>query len=84
MKLNGRDITVDTIVAVKRDLLAAVASGDTVVDFEGAGRIDSTAVSLLLSLLRRCDAIRIEHAPDDLRTLVRLYGVHELFAGRGL
>lgn len=84
MNLNGRDVTVDTVVSVKREALDAFCAGDRTVDFDGVGRLDSSAVSLLLALLRRYPELRVEHAPEDLRTLARLYGVHELLAGNGL
>ena len=91
MNLNGRDVTVDTVVAVKREALDAFRAGDRTVNFDAVGRLDSSAVSLLLALLRRYPELRIrypelriENAPEDLRTLARLYGVHELFAGNGL
>ena len=83
MNLNGRDVTVDTVVSVKREALDAFRAGDRTVDFDGVGRLDSSAVSLL-PLLRRYPELRVEHAPEDLRTLARLYGVHELLAGNGL
>ena len=84
MNLNGRDVTVDTVVSVKREALDAFRAGDRTVDFDRVGRLDSSAVSLLLALLRRYPELRVEHAPEDLRTLARLYGVHELLAGNGL
>lgn len=84
MNLNGRDVTVDTVVAVKREALDAFRAGDRTVNFDAVGRLDSSAVSLLLALLRRYPELRIENAPEDLRTLARLYGVHELFADNGL
>ena len=84
MNLNGRDVTVDTVVSVKREALDAFRAGDHTVDFDGVGRLDSSSVSLLLALLRRYPELRVEHAPEDLRTLARLYGVHELLAGNGL
>ena len=84
MNLNGRDVTVDTVVAVKREALDAFRAGDRTVNFDAVGRLDSSAVSLLLALLRRYPELRIENAPEDLRTLAHLYGVHELFAGNGL
>ena len=84
MNLNGRDVTVDTVVSVKREALDAFRAGDRTVDVDGVGRRDSSAVSLLLALLRRYPELRVEHAPEDLRTLARLYGVHELLAGNGL
>ena len=84
MNLNGRDVTVDTVVSVKREALDAFRAGDRTVNFDAVGRLDSSAVSLLLALLRRYPELRVEHAPEDLRTLARLYGVHELLAGNGL
>ena len=84
MNLNGRDVTVDTVVSVKREAFDAFRAGDRTVNFDGVGRLDSSAVSLLLALLRRYPELRVEHAPEDLRTRARLYGVNELFAGSGL
>lgn len=84
MNLNGRDVTVDTVVSIKREAFDAFRAGDRTVNFDGVGRLDSSAVSLLLALLRRYPELRVEHAPEDLRTLARLYGVNELFAGSGL
>lgn len=84
MNLNGRDVTVDTVVSVKREAFDAFRAGDRTVNFDGVGRLDSSAVSLLLALLRRYPELRVEHAPEDLRTLALLYGVNELFAGSGL
>ena len=84
MNLNGRDVTVATVVSVKREAFDAIRAGDRTVNFDGVGRLDSSAVSLLLALLRRYPELRVEHAPEDLRTLARLYGVNELFAGSGL
>lgn len=84
MNLNGRDVTVDTVVSVKREAFDAFRAGDRTVNFDGVGRLDSSAVSLLLALLRRYPELRVEHALEDLRTLARLYGVNELFAGSGL
>lgn len=84
MNLNGRDVTVDTVVSVKREAFDAFRAGDRTVNFDGVGRLDSSAVSLLLALLRQYPELRVEHAPEDLRTLARLYGVNELFAGSGL
>ena len=77
-------MTVDTVVSVKREAFDAIRAGDRTVNFDGVGRLDSSAVSLLLALLRRYPELRVEHAPEDLRTLARLYGVNELFAGSGL
>lgn len=84
MKLDGRDVTIDTVVDVKREALEAFRMGDRTIDFSGVGRLDSTVVALLLALLRCHETFRIEHPTEDLRTLVRLYGVADLFADSGL
>lgn len=43
--------------------------------------VDSAAVSLLLNLKRRHGAnLTVSHTPDNLRSLIHLYGLDELLA----
>ncbi len=72
--------------AVKKELLAAQASGDFTVDLSNVKRADSAALSALLSARRKADAsgkdLAIEGVPADLKTLARLYGVEALLGLR--
>ena len=56
--------------------------GDRVVDFSRLGKVDSSAVSLMLVWLREAQrnkvALRFIHVPDNLMSLAKLYGVAEL------
>ncbi|MFN3594811.1 MAG: lipid asymmetry maintenance protein MlaB [Thiobacillaceae bacterium] len=60
----------------------AITQGVTEVDFAGAGKVDSSALSLMLAWRRRAHAVgrRLEfrNVPDSLRSLARLYGVDAL------
>ncbi len=75
----------DLILANARQWLeqgeAALQEGVTVFDLEGLGNLDSSALSLMLSLRRRAQSsgVRIEfrHTPESLASLAELYGVTE-------
>jgi phospholipid transport system transporter-binding protein len=58
---------------------AALAQGTSVFDLAGVGDLDSSALSLLLSLRRRAQSlgttIEFRNLPDSLASLAALYGV---------
>ncbi len=60
---------------------AALKEGVTVFDLGGLGHLDSSALSLMLSLRRRAQAagsqIEFRHTPESLASLADLYGVTE-------
>jgi len=59
-----------------------IANGARVVDFAHAGKVDSSALSLMLAWRRRALAagrtIEFRNVPDSLISLANLYGVGEL------
>jgi phospholipid transport system transporter-binding protein len=81
LQVSGR-LTMETVAALFDTDLQADASGALVVDLGKVEAVDSAAVSLLLSWLRRAQsnrvAISFDHVPDNLLSLARLYGVAEL------
>lgn len=82
MRVAEEVIDFENAPAVKKELLAAQASGDFTVDLSNVKRADSAALSALLSARRKVDAswkdLAIEGVPADLKTLARLYGVEAL------
>lgn len=59
-----------------------IANGAQVVDFAHAGKVDSSALSLMLAWRRRARAagqsLEFRNVPDSLMSLANLYGVGEL------
>ncbi len=82
MRVAEEVIDFENAPAVKKELLAAQASGDFTVDLSNVKRADSAALSALLSACRKAEAsgrsLVIESVPADLKTLARLYGVEAL------
>ncbi len=58
-----------------------IANGVRVVDFAPAGKVDSSALSLMLAWRRRARAggiaLEYRNVPDSLMSLANLYGVAE-------
>ena len=81
LQVSGR-LTMETVAALFNTGLQPVADGALVVDLDKVEAVDSAAVSLLLSWLRRAQSNKVEisfaHVPDNLLSLARLYGVAEL------
>jgi phospholipid transport system transporter-binding protein len=75
-------LTMDTVAGLFDAALPADNKGMLVIDLARVEAVDSAAVSLLLSWLRRAQsrqvAISFEHVPDNLLSLARLYGVADL------
>lgn len=65
------------------DLLSALSaySGVTHIDLHAVDRVDSSALSVLLTLSRAAGGatVTVYHAPQALRALSDLYGLHNLF-----
>ena len=82
MKLGVKDISINDAREVKRAVLAAVDAGEREIDLSGVERAQSVALSVLLSARRRAAArggdLTVVNAPEELRTLARLYGVGAL------
>jgi phospholipid transport system transporter-binding protein len=72
----------ETVAALFNTGLPPDGDGTLVIDLAQVEAVDSAAVSLLLSWLRRAQrdqlAISFANVPDNLLSLARLYGVAEL------
>ena len=59
----------------------ALTQGVAIFDLAGLGQLDSSALSLMLSLRRRAEAagssIEFRNLPDSLISLAKLYGVDD-------
>ena len=81
LQVSGR-LTMETVAALFNTGLQPEKDGALVIDMAQVEAVDSAAVSLLLSWLRRAQsnrvAISFDHVPDNLLSLARLYGVAEL------
>jgi ABC-type transporter Mla MlaB component len=73
------DLTLAQATRLLRECEAAHRAGTQVYDLTGAGALDSSALSLLLSLRRQAGGQTVEfrQIPDGLLSLARLYGVAE-------
>ena len=73
------DLTLAQATRLLRECEAAYRSGVAAYDLAGAATMDSSALSLLLSLRRLAAGSPVEfrHIPEDLVSLARLYGVAE-------
>ncbi len=78
LQVSGR-LTMETVSALFNTGLQPENGGDLVIDLAQVEAVDSAAVSLLLSWLRRAQsnqvAISFANVPDNLLSLARLYGV---------
>jgi ABC-type transporter Mla MlaB component len=87
LRLNGDgqrlEIQGDMTVRDTPELLTALASYPAVtqVDLHAVDRVDSSALSVLLTLSRSAGGatVTVHHAPPALRALSDLYGLHHLF-----
>ena len=79
--VSGR-LTMETVAALFDTILQPDDGGELVVDLGKVEAVDSAAVSLLLSWIRRAQlnkvVISFANVPDNLLSLARLYGVAEL------
>lgn len=73
------DLTLGTASDWLAQTEAALKQGLVTFDLEGVGQLDSSALSLLLSLRRRAEkagsSIEFRHIPESLTSLAKLYGV---------
>lgn len=84
MRFTVSQITFEEYPAAKRDLDAALAAGDALLDFSSVSRVDSTAVALLLHAERQAKALGLtlvcQHLPESYGELVALYGLESLLS----
>ena len=81
LQVSGR-LTIETVTALFDASLEPAAQAALVIDLGQVEAVDSAAVSLLLSWLRRAQRSQVtlcfSHVPENLLSLARLYGVAEL------
>ena len=72
------EFSFDDALTFKRELLAAIAAGDRVVDLAGVSGGDSSLLSVLLSGRRIAPDLQILNLSPALAKLAQLYGVADL------
>ena len=81
MQLSGR-LTMETVATLFDTTLQAEGGTALEIDLKQVEAVDSAAVSLLLSWLRRAQrnnvTLNFYNVPDNLLSLANLYGVAEL------
>lgn len=81
MQVSG-DVTMSTASALFAEGLKSVGNNTLVIDLSQLGKVDSSAVSLMLVWLRAAKRnqvkLRFEKVPANLLSLASLYGVAEL------
>ncbi len=75
------DLVLDNATRLLAECEAAIGTGVNVFDLSGVGRMDSSALSLLLALRRSSDGknVQFRHVPASLTSLAVLYGIADLF-----
>jgi len=75
------DLVLDNATRLLTAGEAAISAGTTIFDLSGVGRMDSSALSLLLALRRRAGekSLQFRNVPDSLTSLARLYGIADQF-----
>lgn len=80
-QVSGR-LTIETVTGLLDAVAQPVGTAGLIVDLGKVEAVDSAAVSLLLSWLRRAQRSKVtlsfSNVPDNLLSLARLYGVEEL------
>ena len=86
LQVAGR-LTMETVAGLFDAALQPNGTGTLVIDLARVEAVDSAAVSLLLSWLRRAQSNQVvlsfANVPDNLMSLARLYGVADLLPLRG-
>ncbi len=75
------DLVLENATRLLAEGEAAIRSGALSFDLSGVGRMDSSALSLLLALRRRSGVkpLQFLNVPESLTSLARLYGIQEQF-----
>ena len=80
-------VTLQTVEALVARGDALIREGARVVDLSGVAEVDSAALAMLLHWIRAARGagrtLAVDHAPDSLRSLARLYGLEALVFGAG-
>lgn len=82
MIIEQREILFTNVLEVSKAANKAIDSGDCVVDFHLVKRVDSSAMALVLDLLRRAQTkglrLTVLNPPESFTRLEKLYGLGEL------
>jgi len=75
------DLVLDSATRLLAEGEAAIDAGAKAFDLSGVGRLDSSALSLLLAFKRRAaaNALQFRNVPESLSSLARLYGIDNQF-----
>jgi phospholipid transport system transporter-binding protein len=75
------DLVLDSATRLLATGEAAISAGSTIFDLSGVGRLDSSALSLLLALRRRANGktLQFRNVPESLTSLATLYGIADQF-----
>ncbi|WP_417070877.1 STAS domain-containing protein [Niveibacterium terrae] len=72
-------VTLATAADLTRRIAAATRhSASLTLDLSAAGPLDSSALAMILSALRRVRKLRVQACPPQLHALAALYGLEEL------
>ena len=75
-------VTIDNVVEIAQQGAALFDGNDLIVDLANVTEVDSTIVSLLLEWLRNArnqnHRLQFTHVPQNLSSLIQLYGIAEL------
>lgn len=81
LHVSGR-LTIDTVAGLYQTPVDAVTSGELVVDMSQVVAVDSAAVSLMLTWVRRAQresySVRFINLPGNLYSLAHVYGVDDV------
>ncbi len=84
MSFAPTSITMADAAQTLREVLAAIARGDTLIDLSRLAHFDSSAVSAVLAWRRAASSrgapLQITGVPDGLRSLAQLYGLQDFMA----
>jgi ABC-type transporter Mla MlaB component len=75
------DLVLDNATRLLASCESQMGAGVRIFDLSGVGRLDSSALSLLLALKRRAagSPLQFNHVPESLTSLTRLYGIDDQF-----
>ena len=75
-------VTIDNVVEITQQGATLFDGNDLIVDLEDVTEVDSTVVSMLLEWLRiarnQNHQLQFMHVPQNLTSLIQLYGIAEL------
>jgi len=84
MVIEQKEIFFTNVLDVSKAANKAIDSGDGLLDFQQVKRVDSSAIALVLDLLRRSQAkglrLTVSNPPESFTRLVRLYGLNGILS----